>query len=310
MNANQPLVSVPVITYNSSATIIETLDSIYNQTYPNIELIVSDDCSTDGTREICRDWIESHKERFARTKFLTVDKNTGTSGNCNRAEAACNGEWIKGIAGDDLLVEDCIENCVNYVLKNDGVTILFGRQDAFGADENRCRDVNAVFDYEMLQAPVEKQLHTLLFETNYIPATAMFYNRERMRATGVKNDERIPLLEDWPKWINLLKAGVKFHFIDKVLVRYRVGGISTNGRFSSSAYRSDRLFHMYYRFPVWMENNYDDAVKRIVDHEVSAYEDLLVLESKYDSIRQSYAYRIGKKMVAPFSWIKNKIRNK
>ena len=72
---NQPLVSVTVITYNSSKTVLETLDSIKAQTYQNLELIVSDDCSTDDTVELCRNWIEQNKERFVRTELLTVEKN-------------------------------------------------------------------------------------------------------------------------------------------------------------------------------------------------------------------------------------------
>ena len=49
---NNPLVSVVVITYNSASTIIETLDSIREQSYKNIELIISDDCSKDNTVDI------------------------------------------------------------------------------------------------------------------------------------------------------------------------------------------------------------------------------------------------------------------
>lgn len=69
-----PLVSVSIITYNSSSTILETLDSIYSQSYQNIELIVSDDCSTDNTVEICKKWIDEHKDRFVRVELLTVEK--------------------------------------------------------------------------------------------------------------------------------------------------------------------------------------------------------------------------------------------
>ena len=50
---NNPLVSINVITYNSSKFVLETLESAKAQTYQNIELIVSDDCSTDNTVEIC-----------------------------------------------------------------------------------------------------------------------------------------------------------------------------------------------------------------------------------------------------------------
>ncbi|MDR0890977.1 MAG: glycosyltransferase [Endomicrobium sp.] len=53
---NNPLVSVCVITYNSSKYVLETLESIKTQTYQNIELIVSDDCSTDDTVEVCENY--------------------------------------------------------------------------------------------------------------------------------------------------------------------------------------------------------------------------------------------------------------
>jgi len=54
----QLLVSVVVVTYNSSKYVEETLESIKNQTYPNIELIVTDDCSTDSTVDIVMNWEE------------------------------------------------------------------------------------------------------------------------------------------------------------------------------------------------------------------------------------------------------------
>lgn len=53
-----PLVSVIVITYNSSKYVLETLNSVAAQTYDNIELIISDDCSVDNTVEICRNWLK------------------------------------------------------------------------------------------------------------------------------------------------------------------------------------------------------------------------------------------------------------
>ena len=131
-----PLVSVAVVTYNSSKTVIETLDSIFNQTYPNLELIVSDDRSTDNTVEICREWIDAHKERFVRTELLTVEKNTGVSANMNRGADACEGEWVKDIAGDDVLLPDCVETCVEYIQNHPEAVCVFANVEVFGGDED------------------------------------------------------------------------------------------------------------------------------------------------------------------------------
>ena len=244
------LVSVPVITYNSARTIIETLDSIKAQTYPNIELIISDDCSKDNTVALCQDWLDKNKERFARTVLLTVEKNTGVAGNCNRASAACTGEWKKGIAGDDLLVPTCIQDCMDYVAEHPDTIYLFGRCKAFGVDDERCKQIENNFDYSFFSLRQEEQLHRLLTESNCIPATTAFYNRERVQALGVRNDERIPNMEDWPKWINLLKAGVRFEFVDKVTVLYRVSesSLSTQRTYSPTFAKSMALFYKYYQF--------------------------------------------------------------
>lgn len=305
----EPLVSVSVITYNSSKYVIETLDSIKNQTYQNIELIVSDDCSTDNTVELCRNWIEENKDRFVRTELLTVEKNTGVSANCNRAKEACKGEWVKGIAGDDLLVPECVEICVDYVREHPETIYLFGRQNAFGADEERCKQVNELFDYTFFDLTIEEQLHRLIFEQNCVPATTAFYNKKRFEETGVKNDERIPLLEDWPKWINLLKAGVKFHFINKVLVNYRIGGISTSETMLSSKYYfANRAFCFYYQFPEWYAYDEKKAIDRMLNEEMRIYQMTFDLDRQLTSTRKSKAYRLGKFILRPFSWVRRRLR--
>jgi len=266
-NKGLPLVSVPVITYNSSATIIETLDSIYNQTYPNIELIVSDDCSPDNTVELVRDWLETHKDRFARVELLTVEKNTGVSGNCNRSGAACTGVWSKGIAGDDIMLPNCIQDCMDYVTEHPDTIYLWGRCEAFGKDAKRVKRMNEFFIYDFFSWPREKQIDFLTLERNCIPAVSVFLNIKKAKEVGVKNDERIPNLEDWPKWINLLRAGVTFHFIDKVIVLYRMSenALSTGTSSSATFMRSSALMYIYYQFgPQFRKGNKLLALRRYV----------------------------------------------
>lgn len=304
MNKYKPIVSVPIVTYNSSKTIIETLDSVYKQTYPNIELIVSDDNSTDSTVELCRKWIEQNNERFVRTEIITAGANTGVAGNLSRAEATCRGEWVKGIAGDDLLMQNCVQDCMDYVAEHPDTIYLFGRCKAFGADEERCKQIDRVFDYSFFSKTPEEQLHRLTFGENCVPAATVFYHRKKSCALGIKVDERIPMLEDWPKWINLIRAGVKLHFVDKVLVKYRVNGISTNNRPSLNYYRSLRLFCFLYQYPVWFEANNDRAVERAVNEEMDVYQWLIDAEKQLTQIQQSKAYRLGKLLLKPFKWLK------
>lgn len=109
---NKPLVSIVVITYNSSEYVLETLESAKAQTYTNIELIVSDDCSTDETVSICKKWFEANKDRFVNTIMVEAEINSGVPANANRGLAECKGEWIKFIAGDDILVSTGIEEFV------------------------------------------------------------------------------------------------------------------------------------------------------------------------------------------------------
>lgn len=310
---NQPLVSVPVITYNSAKFVLETLASIKAQAYQNIELIISDDCSTDNTVELCRKWVEENKERFVRTQIITSEVNTGVSANLNRAEDACQGEWVKGIAGDDLLLPNCIEDCINFVLDNPEVAYLFAKIEAFGANEERNKYFSEnVFDYSFFDMGVDDQLERLVFGENCVPASTCFYNRKKAVELGIINDERIPLLEDWPKWINVLNKGIKLHFMDKTIVKYRIheGSLSTSNRASTRMAYSDYLFTLYYRYPKWVERNEVEATNRMANNYIKTYDELLKMDKQYNQIRSSRPYRLGKLLLKPFSWLRRVFGNK
>jgi len=242
METNLPLVSVPVITYNSSKTVIETLDSVSNQTYSDIELIVSDDCSTDNTVEVCREWVEKHKERFVRTKILVTERNTGVAANLNRAESVCKGGWVKPIAGDDLLLPNCIKDLVDCVGTHPKALIIIGQMQVMGGDEDFRNSFYKVLkrNFEQLSQLSHEELYERVLEGNGIPAPAVFYSKTLLDRYGKLNDERIVFIEDWPKWIKLLRDGFFPVFLDKEVVRYRLGGISGSVVWDSLALYKDK----------------------------------------------------------------------
>ena len=72
-----PLVSVVVITYNSSNYLLDTLESFKAQTYKNIELVITDDHSSDDTIAISEKWLIANGSFFYSTKLVKAEKNTG-----------------------------------------------------------------------------------------------------------------------------------------------------------------------------------------------------------------------------------------
>jgi len=264
---NKPLVTISVLTYNSSSTVLETLESIKAQTYPNLILQIVDDCSTDTTVKICERWIAENKERFAKTKITIPEHNTGVSANSNRAWDECETEWFKSIAGDDILLPNCIEEYMNYVSVHEDAVLLFCKIKCFGPNKEYVEHVEDFFDYSIFKLSSKEQLDRLLTKGNCIPAATCFCNINKVRIFGLRHDERIPMMEDYPLWINAIKAGVNMCFIDKTLVKYRVGsGVSTSEpslRFSISK----RLFNTYYVLPYMMAKDPDKALDTIAKYE-------------------------------------------
>ena len=91
-------VSVLIGTYNRVNLISRTLDSILNQTYENIEIIVVDDCSSDKTKEVLESYAVQYPDRF---KYIVNEKNMGISYNCNRAYEIATGDYFALIGDDD-----------------------------------------------------------------------------------------------------------------------------------------------------------------------------------------------------------------
>lgn len=251
---NTMLVSVYVVTYNSAEYVIETLNSVYNQTYNNIELIITDDASTDNTIELCKRWLNNHQDRFSDVQLVTSAINTGISANCNRAVKVAKGYWLKGIAGDDILLPNCVSDNVDYISRHNHISFLFSRRLEFGDTkeiENIKRNRNKrEYFYDM---PSKQQFWDLVMNECCLPACTAFIHRQTLLSLGAF-DESVPMYEDFPLWVKATKCGYKMWLMDVPTVKYRVAasGISfgrnkhcLNRRFASSM----MLAFKKYRYP-------------------------------------------------------------
>lgn len=222
-----PLVSVIISTYNSSQFVIETLESVSKQTWQNLELIITDDCSEDNTVEICRNWIDKNSERFYNSEILTYNINTGISANANRGLKVANGYWIKFLGADDTLKSNCIEDNMTWIASHPLVKVLFSYIEVY-MDTFEPRNLLETipldpFNYKGIMASgrsADSQYKMLLLSDRITFSPSVILHRETLISLG-GFDERFKLLEDHPLWLNLTKRGYKLYFMNKVTVNYR-----------------------------------------------------------------------------------------
>lgn len=104
---DKPLISIIIPIYNVSQYITKCLDSIYRQTYKNIELILVDDCGSDDSMTIVHDYLASHVSIDAH--IISHQKNRGLSAARNSGMEKASGEYVYFLDSDDYITPDCIE---------------------------------------------------------------------------------------------------------------------------------------------------------------------------------------------------------
>lgn len=130
MIQKKPRVSIGLPVFNGERFLEETLDSILAQTFSDFELIISDNASTDKTREIC----ERYTAQDERVKYFRSAQNLGVAPNYNRAFTLSSGEYFKWADYDDPLAPDFILRCVEVLDNHPEVAVCFPK--AKFIDEN------------------------------------------------------------------------------------------------------------------------------------------------------------------------------
>lgn len=232
MSDKLPLVTVAILTYNSSRYVLETLESIKSQTYKRVELLICDDCSTDNTAVVCKDWLEQNEDAFFFSKLIVAPQNKGIAPNCNVAVQHANGEWIKLLGGDDLLTPHAIESYSALFASSDvncivGNTIII---DEHGEEQGvKC------IDSDFFSLDSASQLTMFRHKAGCISTPAVILRR-RMVTSLNGFDERFPMMEDFPFYEKCMTNNFKFYGIDIPVVKYRVhsGSVQRTNAFSRS----------------------------------------------------------------------------
>jgi glycosyltransferase involved in cell wall biosynthesis len=207
-----PKVSVFLLTYQQAHFINETIESVLSQDYPNLEIVVGDDGSTDGTQEILKQYDEMHPGLF---KLLLSPSNEGITSNSNKVLAQCSGEFIALLGGDDLWLPGKLHKQVEWFLRNPDAALCHTKTDIFlsstGETISLVPKTNA---YNNDPANLGAFLKDI---PDYVGSSFML-PRWAVPETGF--DERVKWVSDWIFLIDILAKG-RMGYIDEVLTRYR-----------------------------------------------------------------------------------------
>lgn len=204
-----PLVSIHIITYNQIDFIHETLTSALEQDYENLEVVVADDGSSDGTAEVILEYAKKFPNRLVP---LVGGPNLGITGNSNRALKACKGKYIAFQGGDDVLLPGKITAQVEWMEENDD-RVLCGHQIEviYENDLNRHK-----FSRKLTSGTGCKQL---IEKGTPFRATSIMVRICTLPKNGF--DDRLPTVSDQKLWIDCLSGGGEYGFVDGVYAQYR-----------------------------------------------------------------------------------------
>lgn len=192
----KPLVTIIVVSYNHSQFIKENLDSIKNQTYSNIQLIVADDASQDNSVEVFENWLQENNYTALKNYHK---KNTGLATTLNESIALATGKYIKLIAADDFLHEESIELCVKKLEElGDNYGMVF--TDTF-AINNNSEIVNDIADYNSLGNIDPYLFQKELIKGNRIAALTVLMKTSVLKETGPYDSKFI--VEDYYRWLKI-----------------------------------------------------------------------------------------------------------
>jgi glycosyltransferase involved in cell wall biosynthesis len=211
------LVSVIVPCYNHGMFLEETVRSVLNSTWPNIEIIIIDDGSTDNSSIIAKKIVDQYKN--VRCIF---QNNSGPSVARNNGILAAKGKFILALDADDLISPRYIEAAVKEFDKDPELKVVYCEAEKFGAKSGK---------WKLDDFSLEK-----LAYKNMIFVSALFKKTDWQKSGGFA-EEMTWGFEDWEFWISLLKTGGKVKKLPFVGFYYRIQKNSRRKSVDSSGRR-------------------------------------------------------------------------
>lgn len=282
-----PLVSIVSPCYNHSEYIIESLNSIREQTYQNIQHIIIDDCSTDNSVEKITEWIKLYNYKCI---FIRHEMNKGISFTLNESISLSNGEYWSPLATDDVATPNRTEEFIEFLKKNPNHSMVCSDCLLIDKDSNPIVKNGSSsflkFHSGFRNSPIlPKEIGTFksLLKGNYIPGSILI-KKSAFNSVGLFDTNLI--MEDWDMWLrisNLYPIG----YIDLPLTKYRFHDSNTAGSAKFlERYRNEVLFSLFKAKSLSGDTKIQKTINNNIAAHVLSFLSIKQLLTKKESFKQ------------------------
>jgi glycosyltransferase involved in cell wall biosynthesis len=246
-------VSVLTTTYNQEQYIAQALDgALMQETSFDFEMVVGEDCSTDGTRAIVQRYAEQHPDKV---RALLNERNLGMHRNFIQAYRACRGEWIALCEGDDYwIAPDKLQRQVDFLTQHPECAVCF--TNALVIHDNS--------DEEDLHCPPDqKEISDFvdLLEENFIPTSSIMF-RNKLMLDHVPEKVLELMFGDWPLFLWQAQEG-KIGYINEPMAVYRKHSAGLWSQVDPEK-RTQGVVAMYQFLNEYFQHKYDPIIKVLI----------------------------------------------
>lgn len=210
--------TITVISYNSGVYIEETLNSISKDSSKDVQIILSDDASTDNTLEILKKWKKHNEDLFFDILLLESNSNKGVVQNFSKTFAYAKGTWLKAIAGDDLFYPDAMKSIRIDTNEHSTYSVIIGKAEIFGSGIQENKIIPRFHLVKNLKS--NKHFKKYIFEGYTFPGVSFLIKTEVLRKNNVFKHAK-GKVEDVPFQLELLYKGYQFKISEHIYVKYR-----------------------------------------------------------------------------------------
>ena len=208
-----PLVSVICVSFNHARFVLETLESVRNQTYPNVELIIVDDGSTDESASMIQTWVNKKPTAI----FINCKQNIGYTKAFNQAFRMAKGEFYIDLAADDVLLPNRIEKGIEaFQKKGAEYAIQFGDANLIDVDGKPLGKHSDRFPHAQIP---EGDLYVEVIHRYFICSPTMLIRKSVVAALGGYDEDLH--YEDYDLWIRIGR-NYKFLYLPDALMNRRI----------------------------------------------------------------------------------------